>query len=68
MQSTTQSLDTQCRSDFPVLERRVRDDKALVYLDNAATTQKPIQVIDAITDYYKTVSYTHLTLPTSDLV
>ncbi len=53
MQSTTQSLDTQCRSDFPVLERRVRDDKALVYLDNAATTQKPIQVIDAITDYYK---------------
>ena len=53
MQSTTSSLDTQCRSDFPVLERRVRDDKALVYLDNAATTQKPIQVIDAITDYYK---------------
>ena len=53
MQSTSQSLDTQCRSDFPVLERRVRDDKALVYLDNAATTQKPIQVIDAITDYYK---------------
>jgi len=35
------------------LERRVRDDKALVYLDNAATTQIPIQVIDAITDYYK---------------
>jgi len=53
LQSTTSSLDTQCRSDFPVLERRVRDDKALVYLDNAATTQKPIQVIDAITDYYK---------------
>ena len=53
MQSSTQSLDTQCRSDFPVLKRRVRDDKALVYLDNAATTQKPIQVIDAITDYYK---------------
>ena len=53
MQSSTQSLDTQCRSDFPVFERRGRDDKALVYLDNAATTQKPIQVIDAITDYYK---------------
>jgi len=52
LQSTTSSLDTQCRSDFPVLERRVRDDKALVYLDNAATTQKPIQVIDAISDYY----------------
>jgi len=53
LQSTTSSLDTQCRSDFPVLERRVRDDKALVYLDNAATTQKPIQVLEAITDYYK---------------
>ena len=53
MQSTTQSIDTQCRSDFPVLERKVRDDKQLVYLDNGATTQKPIQVIDAITDYYK---------------
>jgi len=53
LQSTTHSLATKCRPDFPVLERRVRDDKVLVYLDNAATTQKPIQVIDAITDYYK---------------
>ena len=53
MQSSTHSLDTECIPDFPVLERRVRDDKILVYLDNAATTQKPIQVIDAITDYYK---------------
>ena len=53
MQSTIHSLATKCRPDFPVLERRVRDDKLLVYLDNAATTQKPIQVIDAITDYYK---------------
>ncbi|KFM14884.1 putative cysteine desulfurase protein [Marine Group I thaumarchaeote SCGC AAA799-O18] len=53
MQSITNSLDMQCRPDFPILERRVREDKALVYLDNAATTQKPIQVIDAITNYYK---------------
>ena len=52
MQSTQYSLDS-IRNDFPVLERKVRDNKALVYLDNAATTQKPIQVIDAITDYYK---------------
>jgi len=52
LQSTTHSLDTECRPDFPVLERRVRDDKILVYLDNAATTQKPIQVIEAISDYY----------------
>ena len=52
MQSTQYSLDS-IRNDFPVLERKVRDNKTLVYLDNAATTQKPIQVIDAITDYYK---------------
>ena len=52
MESTQYSLDS-IRNDFPVLERKVRDNKSLVYLDNAATTQKPIQVIDAITDYYK---------------
>ncbi len=40
------------RKDFPVLSRIVRD-KLLVYLDNAATTQKPIQVIEAISDLYK---------------
>jgi len=40
------------REDFPILTRRVRDNKPLVYLDNAATTQKPRQVIEAIHDYY----------------
>jgi len=40
------------RSDFPILKRKVHKDKPLVYLDNAATTQKPIQVIDAISNYY----------------
>ncbi len=40
------------REDFPILARRVRDNKPLVYLDNASTTQKPRQVIDAICDYY----------------
>ncbi len=40
------------RKDFPVLSRMVRD-KQLVYLDNAATTQKPSVVIDAISDLYK---------------
>lgn len=39
------------RQDFPILHRTVHD-KPLVYLDNAATTQKPWQVIDALTDYY----------------
>jgi cysteine desulfurase/selenocysteine lyase len=52
MQSTSETFES-LRNDFPVLERKVRDGKKLVYLDNAATTQKPIQVIDAISDYYK---------------
>ncbi|HXY56399.1 MAG TPA: aminotransferase class V-fold PLP-dependent enzyme, partial [Nitrososphaerales archaeon] len=39
------------RSDFPILKRMVHG-KRLVYLDNAATTQKPRSVIDALVDYY----------------
>ena len=52
MQST-ESLFENIRKDFPILKRKVRDNKSLVYLDNASTTQKPNQVIDAITDYYR---------------
>ncbi len=40
------------RMDFPILKRKVSGGKQLVYLDNAATTQKPLAVIDAIRDYY----------------
>ena len=39
------------RDDFPILAHRVRG-KPLVYLDNAATTQKPQSVIDAVTRFY----------------
>jgi cysteine desulfurase / selenocysteine lyase len=39
------------RADFPILRRQVRG-RPLVYLDNAATTQKPQPVIDAIAGYY----------------
>ena len=39
------------RADFPILTRRVHG-KPLVYLDNAATAQKPIQVLDALRTYY----------------
>ena len=39
------------RADFPILQRQVHG-RPLVYLDNAATTQKPRAVIDAITAYY----------------
>ena len=52
MQST-QSTFENLRKDFPILKRTVRDNKRLVYLDNASTTQKPNQVIDSITDYYR---------------
>jgi len=40
------------RKDFPILDQQVND-KPLVYLDNAASSQKPVQVIEAIDDYYK---------------
>jgi cysteine desulfurase / selenocysteine lyase len=40
------------REDFPILKRKVSGGKSLVYLDNAATTQKPLAVINAIHDYY----------------
>jgi len=42
----------QIRRDFPILEREVHG-KQLVYLDNAATTQKPRSVIDALVHYYE---------------
>ncbi len=41
------------RADFPILERKVAGGKPLVYLDNAATTQKPRQVIDAMSRFYE---------------
>src|SRR3989338_5951826 len=40
------------RKDFPILARKING-KQLVYLDNAATTQKPWQVIKAVSDYYE---------------
>ena len=47
------SLDlVQIRNDFPILHRKVNG-QPLVYLDNAATSQTPLPVIDAISDYYK---------------
>ncbi|MFJ7907974.1 cysteine desulfurase [Kitasatospora sp. NPDC096204] len=47
-------LDTDAiRKDFPVLQRMLHDDKPLVYLDNAATSQKPRQVLEALTAYYE---------------
>ena len=42
---------TKIREDFPILKKKVHG-KNLVYLDNAATTQKPVQVLNSLEDYY----------------
>ncbi|PRY27770.1 cysteine desulfurase/selenocysteine lyase [Spirosoma oryzae] len=47
------SLDIQqIRQDFPILDQQINN-RPLVYFDNAATTQKPRAVIDALTNYYE---------------
>lgn len=51
MYSSTLDL-AQIRADFPILHRKVNG-QPLVYLDNAATSQTPLAVIDAISEYYK---------------
>ena len=51
MQASTINIEN-IRKDFPILQRKVHNGKTLVYFDNAATAQKPIQVIDSIHNYY----------------
>ncbi len=46
------TLAAQVRPDFPILHQQVNG-KPLVYLDNAATSQKPLVVLDALRDYYE---------------
>ena len=49
------SLDTTAiRKDFPILSRTVRDGRPLVYLDSGATSQRPVQVLDAERDFLTT--------------
>ncbi|MDQ4084595.1 MAG: cysteine desulfurase [Actinomycetota bacterium] len=40
------------RADFPILSRRLADDRQLVYLDSANTSQKPRQVLDVLAEHY----------------
>ncbi|WP_017655178.1 cysteine desulfurase [Fortiea contorta] len=50
--TSTKTLADQVRADFPILHQQVNG-KTLVYLDNAATSQKPLQVLNTIRDYYE---------------
>ena len=52
MRNTVQYDIVSIRNDFPILEREIFG-KPLVYLDNGASTQRPVQVIDAIGTLYK---------------
>ena len=49
------SLPADLKSQFPLLERRVHG-KPIVYLDSASSSQKPLRVLDAMDDYYRTVN------------
>ena len=44
------------RSDFPILQRKIYDKYPLVYLDNGATTQKPLCVLDGMREEYLNVN------------
>jgi cysteine desulfurase / selenocysteine lyase len=50
---TTALLDEAIRADFPILSRRLADDRPLVYLDSANTSQKPRHVLDALAEHYE---------------
>ena len=48
-------LNESIKSDFPTLNQKISGND-LIYLDNAATTQKPVSVIEAIENYYKLIN------------
>lgn len=53
MTAATQALDPhELRDDFPILTREIRPGVPLIYLDNAATSQKPISVIESMNQFY----------------
>ena len=54
MSTYPEHLDVEAiRADFPALARTVRNDKPLIYLDSGATSQKPVQVLDAEREFYE---------------
>jgi len=54
VRGATSTLDVaRIRADFPILSQKVQGDKLVAYLDNAATSQKPRQVIDAMREVFE---------------
>ena len=55
MTASAQTLDlTRIRADFPILKRVMRGGNQLAYLDSGATSQRPVQVLDAERDFLTT--------------
>ena len=54
LSSRTGDIKAIAREDFPILDQLVHTDKKLVYLDSAASSQKPNFVLDKMNEYYKT--------------
>ena len=52
------NLASRYRADFPILGQLAPDGRPLVYLDHAATSQKPRQVLEALQQYYSCLLYT----------
>ncbi|MFL7813767.1 MAG: cysteine desulfurase [Anaerolineales bacterium] len=54
--ATSSIEDRHIRDDFPILKREVRPGIPLIYLDSAATSQKPIPVLEAMDRYYREIN------------
>ena len=50
---TIQNFPEITKKDFPLLNNRIKSNEQIIYLDHAATTQKPIQVLEKIDEYYR---------------
>ena len=50
---TIKNLPKKNKKDFPLLENNFKNKNKIIYLDHAATTQKPFQVLHKLDEYYK---------------
>ena len=50
---TIQNFAEITKKDFPLLNKNLKSNEQIIYLDHAATTQKPVQVLKKIDEYYK---------------